>query len=217
MNTYDNALKETDFFLAGVVEKLKERPALLIFAANHGEMLGEGGLYGHNGEAAEREEVRLPALAVWVSPKLENDLRIKDIIRANAEKAFDYTSLFTSIADCAGLKSDILNQEQSFCRKNMQSSAYVEGKLQKNLSQEPIAKKETAPAEIDATTLPLEVEAKPETAIVPEDENQDTLNQDKVNPEAVNPDLPLPPEVAEPQPESTPQSFEEVAAPVQKP
>jgi lipid A ethanolaminephosphotransferase len=49
INAYDNTVLYTDFFLNQVIELLKqqEAPALMIYISDHGESLGEYGLYLH--------------------------------------------------------------------------------------------------------------------------------------------------------------------------
>ena len=179
VNTYDNAIKEMDFFLAGIIEKLKNRNALLVLAANHGEMLGENGIYGHGKDTANSLEVRFPAFAVWISPKLEKELNIQKIVKENAQKAFDYTYLFSSLPDCVGIKSDILNNEKSFCKNNMIPSSFVEKKFMET--------KDKTDASLESYKLENHESYDPQTSV---------LNKS------------LSPETTEQEPNETPQTFE---------
>jgi len=51
VNTFDNSVLFTDHILHGVIEQLRQRaagPTYFIFTADHGELLGEGGKFGHS-------------------------------------------------------------------------------------------------------------------------------------------------------------------------
>lgn len=50
-NNYDNAVLYEDFFINEVIKKInniKDKSVILIITSDHGQMLGEDGLYGHN-------------------------------------------------------------------------------------------------------------------------------------------------------------------------
>ncbi len=50
VNTYDNSVRYTDAFLAElskIIEAKTTRPTYVIFTSDHGESLGENGIYGH--------------------------------------------------------------------------------------------------------------------------------------------------------------------------
>jgi lipid A ethanolaminephosphotransferase len=73
LDAYDNTIAYTDRFLARVVGILGKHSARLtgslFYISDHGESLGEGGLYMHGTrwEAAPREQTHVP-LIVWTSP-----------------------------------------------------------------------------------------------------------------------------------------------------
>jgi len=63
VNSYDNALRHTDALLDGILRQLRERsrlPAYFVFTADHGEMMGEHGRYGHT--LLEPDVARVPFL-----------------------------------------------------------------------------------------------------------------------------------------------------------
>ena len=50
IDTYDNTVRYTDYVLGQIVQMVRQkanRPTLLIFTSDHGESLGENGIYGH--------------------------------------------------------------------------------------------------------------------------------------------------------------------------
>ncbi|WP_202845554.1 phosphoethanolamine transferase [Luteimonas saliphila] len=72
VNAYDNALLYTDHLLATTIELLRRQPdydAALLYVSDHGESLGENGLYLHGfpWAIAPREQVQVPMVA-WLSP-----------------------------------------------------------------------------------------------------------------------------------------------------
>ena len=70
INAYDNTILYTDHFLASIIDKLKARSAKLatgmIYASDHGESLGENGLYLHGAPyiLAPAEQTHVPFI-VW--------------------------------------------------------------------------------------------------------------------------------------------------------
>ena len=71
VNAYDNAIAYTDHVLAGVVETLRAASAFdtaMIYVSDHGESLGENGLYLHGlpYSIAPRTQTHVPMIA-WLS------------------------------------------------------------------------------------------------------------------------------------------------------
>lgn len=61
VNAYDNSVRYTDHLLRAIIDDIQRRsrlPAYLFFTADHGEMMGEGGKYGHT--LLEPDVVRVP-------------------------------------------------------------------------------------------------------------------------------------------------------------
>ncbi|MDR2220373.1 MAG: phosphoethanolamine--lipid A transferase [Methylobacillus sp.] len=72
-NAYDNAILYTDYFLSEVIQFLKkysdEYGTAMLFVSDHGESLGENGVYLHAApyETAPREQTHVPAI-IWTGP-----------------------------------------------------------------------------------------------------------------------------------------------------
>ncbi len=66
VNTYDNTILYTDYFLAEVIKKIEttSKPTILIYASDHGESLGENGffLHGFPYSIAPKEQKEIPFL-----------------------------------------------------------------------------------------------------------------------------------------------------------
>ena len=72
MNTYDNTLLYTDKFIADVIGRLEKRTdmaSMVFYASDHGESLGENGIYLHGTprSIAPKEQTRIPMI-FWFSP-----------------------------------------------------------------------------------------------------------------------------------------------------
>lgn len=79
VNAYDNTIVYTDYILASLIDKLKELKdykSLMLYVSDHGESLGEGGLYLHGIPASFAPDVQLEIpFIVWCSDesiKLKN-------------------------------------------------------------------------------------------------------------------------------------------------
>jgi lipid A ethanolaminephosphotransferase len=77
VNAYDNAVLYTDHFLAQTVRWLKtqSRPTAMLYVSDHGESLGEKGLYLHGMPymMAPKEQTHVP-MALWLSKPLQSQL-----------------------------------------------------------------------------------------------------------------------------------------------
>lgn len=73
VNTYDNTIVYTDFILKQVIDMLKDQSAnydtSMLYMSDHGESLGESGLYLHGTPyaIAPKEQTHVPAI-LWLSP-----------------------------------------------------------------------------------------------------------------------------------------------------
>jgi lipid A ethanolaminephosphotransferase len=71
VNTYDNTIQYADWVIAGIIERLKadtSRETALLFVSDHGESLGEKGVYLHGLPyfMAPKEQTHVP-LMLWMS------------------------------------------------------------------------------------------------------------------------------------------------------
>ena len=77
VNAYDNAVRYTDHLLAQTVRWLKsqQRPTAMLYVSDHGESLGEKGLYLHGMPyvMAPKEQTHVP-MALWLSKPMQSKL-----------------------------------------------------------------------------------------------------------------------------------------------
>jgi lipid A ethanolaminephosphotransferase len=102
VNAYDNAVLSTDDFLARTIRFLGEqgdRDTALIYLSDHGESLGENGLFLHGVPYAIAPDVqtRVPLL-VWLSPQFAAARGVDTAcLKAHSGAAISQDNLFSSV------------------------------------------------------------------------------------------------------------------------
>jgi lipid A ethanolaminephosphotransferase len=102
VNAYDNALLYTDHFLTRTIHLLSEqseRDTALIYLADHGESLGENGLFLHGVPyaIAPDTQLRVPLL-VWLSPQFAADRGVDmSCLRRRGSESVTQDHLFHSV------------------------------------------------------------------------------------------------------------------------
>lgn len=114
INSYDNTVLYTDYFLSQLIERLRERNAILIYQSDHGESLGEDGVWLH---ASDTEQTHSAAALIWMSPKYRMlHPEHYERARSNSERYYRTDYLFHSILDAAGIKSPYIDNGLSVFR-----------------------------------------------------------------------------------------------------
>lgn len=114
INSYDNTILYTDYFLKSTIDMIRDKKSVLIFLSDHGESLGEDGYYLHG---TDRPELHHPAAFVWYSDKYAQSF--PDFIGAlkmNSDKRYSSDFLFHSIIDAADITTEYMNPELSIFR-----------------------------------------------------------------------------------------------------
>jgi KDO II ethanolaminephosphotransferase len=111
INSYDNSIAYTDYFLFSLLEKLRDKKALLLYASDHGESL-ENGKHFHASpkETAPEEQFNIPVI-MWASDTLLEDALFAQGYAALRRQAAKGTivrqvEIFESLLGCMGIKSD---------------------------------------------------------------------------------------------------------------
>ena len=111
VNAYDNALRYTDHVLVKLIEFLQTQRSTydvaLIYVSDHGESLGENGLYLHGMPyaIAPREQLEVPMIW-WLSPEFARNRSIDvECLRARASSETSHDHLFHSISGVFDLTS----------------------------------------------------------------------------------------------------------------
>ncbi|ROZ66536.1 phosphoethanolamine transferase [Ramlibacter sp. WS9] len=103
VNAYDNSLLYTDFMLGRVIEFLDKAQAThdtaMLYVSDHGESLGENGLYLHGVPYAIAPDVqRHVPLLMWLSPAFRRDFHVDaNCMREQSALAASHDNLFHSL------------------------------------------------------------------------------------------------------------------------
>jgi lipid A ethanolaminephosphotransferase len=113
INAYDNTILYTDYFLNNAIQDLKKlnMPVMLIYASDHGESLGEQGLYLHGTPFmfAPKYQKEIPFF-VWRSKELITlqGVNNEDI---NSSGMFSHANIFHTIIGALGVTTGVYNKE----------------------------------------------------------------------------------------------------------
>lgn len=117
INSYDNALLYTDTVLDQVIETLKHQDkyaAAMIYLSDHGESLGEKGLYLHGipYAIAPDEQTHVP-MVWWLSSTFSQQQGLNtECLRQRAEQTASHDNLFHSVLGLLGVATDVYQQAE---------------------------------------------------------------------------------------------------------
>lgn len=112
VNAYDNTIAFTDHFLGQVIDLLDESEAALpvmIYASDHGESLGENGLYLHGAPyfMAPQEQTRVP-MVMWLPDRFAAALSVDTgCLRARGNGAASHDNLFHTVLGLLDVRTDV--------------------------------------------------------------------------------------------------------------
>jgi lipid A ethanolaminephosphotransferase len=114
-NAYDNAIVYTDYFLSKVIKFLKKKDnqniqTAMIYLSDHGESLGEGGVYLHGLPyfMAPKNQTHVPMI-MWFSNSFKQIINI-DKIKKNSNKQYSQDNLFHTILSIMQIKTSIYDK-----------------------------------------------------------------------------------------------------------
>jgi lipid A ethanolaminephosphotransferase len=127
-NSYDNTILYTDYFLSRVIDELEKRSGdfatAMLYVSDHGESLGENGLYLHGlpYAMAPREQTQVPML-FWASPSFYTDRANVDpeCLRRSAQHATSHDAIFHTLLPMFSVDSPLYEDDLDLlagCRKN---------------------------------------------------------------------------------------------------
>lgn len=126
VNAYDNSIAYTSHILAETVRRLKELSdrynVIMLYVSDHGESLGENGIYLHAAPymIAPEEQTRIPML-VWLDPDNADTLRIdRECLRKKTAGSWSHDNVFHTLLGLGGIKTSVYNPALdliSGCRK----------------------------------------------------------------------------------------------------
>ena len=113
VNAFDNTILYTDHFLASVIGWLQQHedhwaPAMS-YASDHGESLGENGLYLHGlPYGIAPDEQKRPAWITWLSPGFQAETGITTAcVQAKQDEEFSHDNYFHSMLGLLGVQTRV--------------------------------------------------------------------------------------------------------------
>lgn len=121
INAYDNTIIYTDHFLSQVIGVLKQftnTPSTMIYISDHGESLGEYGLYLHGTpySIAPDEQKKIPFI-IWES---DSFLKEKNLSTPSVKSLEEYgqNNIFHTIIGAFGIKSPVYKEQLDLIPNN---------------------------------------------------------------------------------------------------
>lgn len=113
VNTYDNGIVYVDQFLDNIIQLLEKQPkweSALYYVSDHGESLGENGLYLHGApySIAPEYQTKVPMI-MWFSPEwIKNEPFDLNCLRNNAKtKTYSHDNFFHSMIGMMDMKTPL--------------------------------------------------------------------------------------------------------------
>ncbi|MXR67421.1 phosphoethanolamine--lipid A transferase [Shewanella sp. JBTF-M18] len=118
INTYDNTILYSDYIVAQVISRLQAQGAnadtAMLYLSDHGESLGESGMYLHGAPyaIAPEEQIKIPMLA-WLSDEFAKENAIdKQCLRDHAAGGgFSHDNLFSSLLGLMNVSTQVYRKE----------------------------------------------------------------------------------------------------------
>ena len=116
VNSYDNAVRYTDHFLARAIATLRgmdDYDTAMVYLSDHGESLGEKGLYLHGMPyaIAPEEQTRVP-MVMWFSPQFAANRGLDlQCLRQRAQQRTDQDNLFPSVLGLMQVRTSVYARE----------------------------------------------------------------------------------------------------------
>ncbi len=120
-NAYDNAILYTDYFLSQSIQLLKQNSGkfntALLYASDHGESLGENGVYLHGlpNFIAPEAQTHVPAF-LWLSDNFQNVDR--SAIRRKADSALSHDNFFHTLLGLFEVKTSVYDKSLDIVSEN---------------------------------------------------------------------------------------------------
>lgn len=117
VNSYDNAIRYTDHFLTRTIASLRgmeDYDTAMIYLSDHGESLGEKGLYLHGVPyaIAPEEQTRVP-MVMWFSPGFAADRGLDmSCVRRRSAQRTDQDNLFPSVLGLMQVQTSVYDRSR---------------------------------------------------------------------------------------------------------
>ena len=135
INTYDNTIRYTDYVVAELVAKLKSYEdrynTVLLYVSDHGESLGEGGLYLHGAPymLAPDEQTHVPMM-MWMSDGYQTTRAVgQECLGDQAQNgAFSHDNLFSTVLGVMGVETGLYQPAKDILARCTANDADMAGR-----------------------------------------------------------------------------------------
>jgi lipid A ethanolaminephosphotransferase len=115
INTYDNTLLYTDYFLSQTIKLLKNNAenfeSAMLYMSDHGESLGENSVYLHGlPYSIAPEAQRHVPFVMWFNDILSEDINLKDL-RSKANSKLSQDNLFHTLLGLMEVETELYDQD----------------------------------------------------------------------------------------------------------
>lgn len=129
VNSYDNSILYTDFFLANTISRINAIHGLsyMYYISDHGENLFEGNVVLHGAEEPTKYDLHVPLL-IWTSEEHNKKFPLKlTYLRLNKNKKLNSSITFHSLLDLAniGLNGENLSKSIASSQLKSESKRYM--------------------------------------------------------------------------------------------
>lgn len=134
-NAYDNAILYTDYFLSKVIALLKKNNAkfetAMMYLADHGESLGEYGVFLHGMPyvLAPDAQKHVPAV-LWLGPAFRKELRM-DAMEARRKQRWSQDNVFSTLLGFFEVRSEAYDPHKDLLVREPAAGSDAVGQLQK--------------------------------------------------------------------------------------
>ncbi|MDH4161930.1 MAG: phosphoethanolamine--lipid A transferase [Nitrospirota bacterium] len=118
INAYDNTILYTDYFLHRTIDLLRRNSGaydtLLVYFSDHGESLGENGVYLHGLPyfLAPEEQTRVP-LILWMSKGYAANQNLdQECLQAKRHEQFSHSNIFHTLLGAFDVRTDVYRQNR---------------------------------------------------------------------------------------------------------
>ena len=123
INAYDNSIVYTDYLLHKTISELKEldnTPSMLVYVSDHGESLGEDGMYLHGVPFmfAPDYQKDIPFI-IWRSTELIKSQGI-ETQQINQSGNFSHANIFHTIVGAFGVKTEVYDSNLDVLNPDME-------------------------------------------------------------------------------------------------
>ncbi len=112
-NAYDNTILYTDYFLAEVIKSLKSKASsyntAMIYMSDHGESLGENGIFLHGlpYAFAPEQQTHIPFI-LWLSDSSKDSFHLQpECLKEHGNEAYSHDNLFHSVLGLLEIKTHV--------------------------------------------------------------------------------------------------------------